>query len=72
MLYLCIYVYSCIESFTLEIENDSETIDASLLQLITTCKSLYHVDVNAVVSTNAVDEICKLQEDGKISKYKFD
>ncbi|XP_067930795.1 F-box only protein 39-like [Watersipora subatra] len=56
-----------LESFTLEIENESESIDESLISMLCSCPALYHIDVNAIINTDTVENICKLQEDGKIN-----
>ena len=48
-----------------------EMIDHSLIQMVEKCHKLRHLDVNAVLSTPTVDQLCYLQSEGKISKFSL-
>ena len=48
-----------------------EMIDHSLIQMVEKCHKLHHLDVNAVLSTPTVDQMCYLQSEGKISKFSL-
>ena len=52
----------------MELDNSNETIDVSLLAMITECKALRELYVNATVTVAAIEEICNLRAQGKISK----
>ncbi|XP_041348757.1 F-box only protein 39-like [Gigantopelta aegis] len=56
---------------SMELDNNNEAIDVNLVKLVTECKCLRELYINAIVTVAAIDEICTLQTQGKINLHTF-
>ena len=53
---------------SLELDNINESIADSLVTLVTSCRTLRHLFVNAVLSVDTIDDICTMQIERKLGK----
>ena len=58
------------ESVSFELDNTAEFIDTQLMALVTRCKRLRELNVNAMISVHTVEAICELLRDRKIGKSR--
>ncbi|XP_041348760.1 F-box only protein 39-like [Gigantopelta aegis] len=55
----------------MELDNNNESIDHCLVRMLTRCKGMRSLFVNAVISVPIIDEICTLQANGQIDLHTF-
>lgn len=60
-------VFSSQESVSLELDNNHETVDEEILLMVTSCKFLRDLTINAVVLIPTIQQIMELQRERKIS-----
>ncbi|XP_074641339.1 F-box only protein 39-like [Tubulanus polymorphus] len=60
-----------LENLKLDIDNSDQLFDMALLDLVSKCRKLKNLVVDATFCIPTIEEICQLQEDGKINLKKF-
>ncbi|ESP01509.1 hypothetical protein LOTGIDRAFT_139698 [Lottia gigantea] len=58
-----------LRNVSLELDNNHEILDEAIKNLISKCKKLKDLTINAFVTVEIITQICELQEENKISKY---